>query len=101
MQPKMAYHLSPTKNRQNILKYGLLASKGDAALMGGTGGIFFDSVPTSDNGFDTWAVNLKGLNVEPDDTTDISNSPEWTGHSWWVVWGQDISPDRLKLIKNK
>lgn len=95
--PKVVYHGSSPENRQSILQHGLLASKSDAAQLGGHGVLFFDDKLDTQKGIDEWEVNVEGLDLEPDDTTDISNNPDWEGHTWWAYYG-DIPPERLKLI---
>jgi hypothetical protein len=88
------YHLSPSEKRLSILRLGLLARLSQAA----ENAVFFDSLPTFQPGFDTWQVDVRGLAIEPDDTTDFSGTPEFKGHEWWVLYGADVPPERLTLI---
>jgi GNAT superfamily N-acetyltransferase len=89
------YHSTDVSNRESVLEHGLtrrFAEAGD--------GIFFHTLLTPESRYtDTWEADLTGYNVEPDETTDISDNPEYEGDSWWVVWGQDIPPERLKLVQ--
>ena len=102
-QPKAAsstkyYHSTDVSNRKSILKSGLLASKSDAAGLGGFGGVFFHTKLTPESRYtDTWEADLTGYDIEPDETTDISGNPEYDGDSWWVVY-KDVPPERLKLV---
>ncbi len=89
------YHSTDVSNRESILKHGLSPSFADAG-----DGIFFHTKLTKESRYtDTWCVDLTGFEIEPDDTTDISDNPEYEGDSWWVVWGKTIPPDRLTLVQ--
>ena len=104
--PAVMYHNSPPENRESILREGLRHSYSEAAgaaedagddpAMGR--GIFLDTVPSRSGNIDTWRVDVSGLELERDDTTDISGTPEYDGHEWWVTYGDDIPPSRLKLM---
>ena len=108
MKPEIVmYHNAPTEARESIREKGLLVFMSDAAQAArernepekGLGGIFFDTVPTTAGRFDTWQVDVSGLDIEPDETTDISGiGGEWEGHEWWVLWGENVLPNRLKLF---
>jgi RNA:NAD 2'-phosphotransferase (TPT1/KptA family)/8-oxo-dGTP pyrophosphatase MutT (NUDIX family)/ribosomal protein L32 len=88
------YHYAGTENRASIQKHGLLGSKSSAI----ENAVFLDSKLTKEGKYtDTWEVNVKGLELEPDWTTDISDRDEWEGHTWWIFYG-DIPSNRLKLV---
>ena len=85
------YHHAPKSERASIQRHGLLRSKSPAH------GIFFASKATDQVrwGIDTWKVDVRGLQLERDTTTD----PEDAADTWWVTYDEDISPDRLTLIR--
>lgn len=105
--PPILYHSAPKSERESILRHGLLRSKsetdqlaieqGEDLSAGPYGGIFFSTKPSDSSRefFDTWAVDVRGLHIEPDLTTDWpeDNDP------WWVSWDADIPPSRLRLIE--
>jgi hypothetical protein len=104
--PTMLYHSAPTSDRDSIRKEGLLRSKSHAHRQamaigftpeeGPFGGIFFASKPTNQtaHGIDTWAVNVQGLHLQSDDTTDSDDAED----TWWVTYDEDVMPDRLTLL---
>lgn len=58
-----------------------------------TQGIYFtDNREDIDERFDMWEVDVRGLKLHPDETTDW---PE--GHVWWVTY-DEVGPERLRLI---
>jgi len=91
--PLYMYHVASPENRISIEKNGLLSSKSYFYDEddGGHGGIFFHSKYVSQYGMDTWKVDVMGLPIENDETTD-------TSEEWYVLWNQDVTPDRLELI---
>ena len=90
------YHDSDVMNRESIMKHGLSTEFALAAH----DGIFFHTKLTQESRYtDVWEADLTGYDVEPDETTDIADNPEYEGDSWWVVW-QTIPPERLKLVKS-
>jgi 8-oxo-dGTP pyrophosphatase MutT (NUDIX family)/RNA:NAD 2'-phosphotransferase (TPT1/KptA family)/GNAT superfamily N-acetyltransferase len=92
--PDVMYHYAGTENRASIQEHGLLGSKSSAI----ENAVFLDSKLTQEGKYtDTWEVNVKGLELESDWTTDISDRDEWEGHTWWIFYG-DIPPQRLKLV---
>ncbi len=103
-QPSVLYHVAPTSERQSVMQHGLLRSKSYAHALAADmgiatsddpiGGIFFASKPIHQRNFDLWEVDVRGLHLEPDDTTD----PEDPEDSWWVTYEDDIPPIRLRLI---
>lgn len=96
--PATMYHYTDAANRSSILKHGLLGSEARAI----ENGVFLDSKLTAKDSegkyTDAWAVDVRGLDVEPDWTTDIADNPEYEGHTWWVFYG-DIPPSRLRLVR--
>jgi len=81
------------------LAHGLDAQYSDAALTAGAdyvggGGLFLSSTPSS-SGIDVWAVNVEGLALERDQTTDHDH----LGEQWWVSYELDVIPvERLRLL---
>lgn len=103
--PTILYHASNAADRESIMRDGLLRSRSEAhqtAMDGGFsedegpfGGIFFSSkIEQRKHGIDTWQVDVRGLHIQPDDTTD----PEDPDDTWWVTYDEDVSPERLKLM---
>jgi RNA:NAD 2'-phosphotransferase (TPT1/KptA family)/8-oxo-dGTP pyrophosphatase MutT (NUDIX family) len=93
--PDVMYHYAGTENRASIQKHGLLGSKSSAI----ENAVFLDSKLTEEGRYtDTWEVNVKGLELDPDWTTDITDRDEWEGHTWWIFYG-DIPLNRLKLVR--
>lgn len=91
----LLYHSAPTEYRDSVLRHGLLASKSsayDPSDENLTGAIYFASKPVRQPGFDLWQVNVSGLNIEEDYDQPDETDP------WFVIYGQDIPPDRLKLV---
>ena len=103
--PVLLYHVANTEDRQSIMQHGLLRSKSwahMAAMERGDGittdenplgGIFFASKPSYQRAFDLWEVDVRGLYIEPDATTD----PEYPEDTWWVTY-EEITPQRLTLL---
>jgi len=90
--PEILYHFSNPMNRDSILRHGLLRSNSRAM----ENAIFFtDTVnPTEIGNSDVWAVNVKGLNLESDWTTEPFDK-----ETWYVCFEKDVEPNRIKLIK--
>lgn len=99
--PSVLYHHSHPNNRQSILQHGLLkkydanADPNDSML----GGIFFSNKPDFTTRSDVWEVDVRGLPVEEDPTTQVP--PESSADEAWYVVYQDIPPNRIKLITRK
>ncbi len=97
----LLYHSAPPEYRKRIMKLGLqhpyqmkklrntdhIGAEIDAA------GIYFTDTKPDDPRYDTWAVDVRGLTLEPDETTDWPY-PE----TWWFTYDQ-VGPERLKLIQ--
>ncbi len=95
----LLYHSTSREKRASIQQNGLLSEKSYSAESGGIGSVFFDSLPGSPNEtIDIWEVDVTGLSLEPDDTTAVPDDPEWSGHTWWALYAQDVSPERLRLL---
>ena len=109
--PTVLYHSAPSSARHSIRRHGLLRSKSETHQLaieqgetdGPYGGIFFASKPIEKDspGADLWQVDVRGLHLVPDDTTD---SP-WeaggdTDDTWWVTYTEDVPPSRLKLMRS-
>lgn len=79
------YHQTPRDHRESIQATGLDVER--------SGGVYLAREPAPDrhNGVvvDTWRVDTKGLNVQPD--------PEWP--EGWAVLRESIPPDRLTLVR--
>lgn len=96
------YHATARENRDSILCRGLDARFSDAAQTAGDdycggGGIFFNSVPSDGGeGIDVWAVDVRGIPLERDQTT----AHDHTGEEWWVCYDLEvIEPTRLALVQ--
>ena len=89
--PATLYHFSDPANRESILSNGLLLSKSQAL----EGAIFLtDTVnPKEYGGSDVWSVNVDGLELEPDWTTESFDNEEW-----FVIF-DNVEPTRLTLLK--
>jgi hypothetical protein len=96
------YHAAPATCRASILSQGLVTSLPEADRQAFdleesahiTGGIFFSSKrPTESEFIDVWEVDVSGLDLYVDDTTE----PLEPDDSYWVVY-TDIPPSRLKLL---
>lgn len=103
--PATLYHVSPIGNRESIIDHGLLLSKSEASAVSRemgeeveAGGIFFTNTLTHERPhmFDVWEVDVRGLELERDETTDHDH----LGEQWWVCY-EDISPDRLNLLSDR
>lgn len=81
---KSMYHLSDPKNRESILKNGLLTDLSAIFLS--------DTLSESDktSSFDVWIVDVEGLIIEPDFTgdPDIGN---------WFICFDNIEKIRIKI----
>lgn len=95
------YHMSSPDNRASIRKHGLLASKSEAAQLAaeygeeGGNGIYFSNIPSDEGRCDIWKVNVDGLHLERDETTDHDH----LGEEWWVTYSDDVvEPWRLTLV---
>jgi len=95
--PNILYHNSSPKNRQSILTNGLRVKYGSEA--GGHAGIFFSNKPDFTTRSDAWQVNVQGLDIEEDSTTQVP--PEYPEDEKWYACYQDIPPDRIKLLPKK
>lgn len=98
--PAILYHQAPPAARERIAKLGLQHPRdipGDLGIEMSndeTVGIFFTDNPENGPRSDLWEVDVRGLHLVPDDTTDW---PE--GHTWWVTYQDEVGPERLKLIQ--
>jgi GNAT superfamily N-acetyltransferase/RNA:NAD 2'-phosphotransferase (TPT1/KptA family) len=96
--PNKLYHQAPVSARENIKANGLIQPVDDD----GEGGIYFSSYPPIGTQGDVWEVDVRGLKIEPDDTTPFFNTDkdiEAFGAPWWVYWNQgNIPPSRLNLM---
>lgn len=97
--PTTLYHQSPPKMRERIGQVGLqhpcdIPDELDVPMSNEeTIGIYFTNNSNDvDRKYDMWAVDVLGLVLHPDETTDW---PE--GHIWWVTYDQ-VGPERLTLI---
>lgn len=94
MATKTFYHQSDIKNRESIFEHGLstkfslLHEDGDD-LSGLT--FLTDVMPEPSSSFDIWEVNVDGLRLERDDTTD---PPE--GENWYCTGS--IPRERISLL---
>ena len=94
--PDVMYHGTDSANRESIQTKGLLLAKSEAAQLGGDGAIFLSENKYShhpESGIDEWAVDIRGLELFADDTTD----PEDETDTWWQCF-ENIPPQRLKLV---
>lgn len=84
------YHLSDTKNRESILKNGLLT---DFDLTGFSAIYLSDTLSYKDksSSFDIWMVNVEGVILEPDFTGDPDIG------SWFICF-DNIEKYRIKLM---
>lgn len=99
--PGRLFHSSPPENRSSISSEGLILGHSDAAVLSRemgdpdwmiAGAIFLTSSPEDIDAVDVWEVDVLGLALEPDDTTECPHE----GVSWWQV-RQPICPSRLTL----
>jgi hypothetical protein len=90
--PDILYHAADPANRNSIQQQGLLLRYSVAFQYDdeGGGGIFLTDTPPRES--DVWEVDARGLNIEPDDTTE-----PFEGETWWVCF-EDIPPSRLRLL---
>jgi len=95
------FHSSPPESRTSIGLVGLVLYLSDAAQIAkemgepdwmSAGAIFLTSSPEDIDAVDVWEVDVSGLALEPDDTTECPHE----GVSWWQV-RQPICPSRLTL----
>lgn len=95
--PNILYHHSPVENRESILKHGLLTMYG--ARRGGHEAIFLTDKPKFGGQVtDVWEVNVRGLPVQEDITTDLDYEEiEKVYGNWYAIY-EDIPPERLRLI---
>ncbi len=96
--PEVLYHSIDPYYREEILENGLKPENYTRK------GVYLATNPSEDEfkepeNFDQWEVNVKGLNVEPDEGGYQHRDEAW-GTPWYVVH-QDISPDRLRLLKKE
>lgn len=101
--PTTLYHIAPVVMRDSISQEGLVhpmdlhQSWHETGLVGsdaGAVGIYFTDIPDASPEFDCWEVDVRGLQLEPDQTTDV---PE--GQNWFVTYrDRKVDPSRLKLI---
>lgn len=99
VSPTVLYHQAPANMRERIAQLGLQHPYDIPSDLGvemsndETSGIYFtDNRGDIDKRFDMWEVDVSGLKLHPDDTTDW---PE--GHVWWVTY-DEVGPERLRLI---
>jgi len=110
-RPTVMYHATSPSHRESILRHGLQRRFSETAQVAKgevdwelAGGIFF-STKTKDEkanqGCDVWEVDVRGLSLEPDDTTDVPYPEDGgiEGDEWWVTYNEDVPPSRLKLFK--
>lgn len=98
------YHNSSVKNREAIFQHGLQRANSETAELARemgeadwqmAGGIFFTDTCKPEPGIDVWEVDISGLPLETDETTDHGHLDE----HWFVDWESDvIPPSRLNLL---
>jgi len=82
------YHHSPSTNRASIKRLGLRL---DRSQIEGQA-ISLTSISTFTKGFDTWAVDVRCMELEED-----FQQPEDPNETWYLAY-QDIAPSRLRLL---
>lgn len=90
------YHATSRDNRASILANGLIRPVIEESRSAHyRGGIFFSTMPSDDSRetIDVWSVNVAGVKLERDTTTEHDDSDPWM-----VAWFQDIEPWRLQLL---
>jgi len=108
--PSTLYHYSPRENRESIMQHGLMRSSSETAQIAKemgepnwheAGGIFFSDTyekPENPEAIDLWEVDVRGLNLERDETTDHDH----LGEKWYVDWeSESIAPERLNLLSDR
>jgi hypothetical protein len=100
--PDFLYHHTTISNRDGILRDGLLQSMSDAARLatemgmeGGSGIYFCEMRPEDDPRCDVWKVDVRGLVLAPDETTDPSDPDD----VWWVHHAADVPAWRMELLE--
>ena len=87
---RFLYHNTSKMNRESIRESGLLTQKDEM----GTSGIYLtDRLAMTGRYYDTWKVNVTGLDLQKDPTTE-----PWREGELWYVCYSDIPPKRLTLI---
>lgn len=99
VQPTVLYHQAPVAQRNRIAEIGLQHPYEIPQELGvemsndETQGIYFtDNAEDIDPRYDMWAVDVRGLALHPDETTDWPD-----GHEWSVTYDQ-VGPERLRLV---
>lgn len=97
--PSTLYHQSPSNMRERIAQLGLQHPYNIPSDLGvemsndETQGIYFTyNREDVDKRFDMWEVDVRGLTLHPDETTDWPD-----GHTWWVTY-DEVGPERLQLV---
>jgi len=110
-RPTVMYHATSPANRESILSHGLQRRFSETAQVAKgeedweqAGGIFFSTKTKQgepNEGCDVWAVDVSGLSLERDDTTDVPYPEDGgiEGDEWWVTYNEDVPPGRLRLFK--
>lgn len=100
--PDFLFHHTLSSNRDNILHDGLLQPLSEAAqtaasmgMEGGSGIFFCEKRPKDDPRVDIWRVDVRGLELFPDDTTEPTDSND----TWWVFHSGDIGPERMEFLQ--
>lgn len=88
------YHESPSENRESILQYGLHQRFSELYEEGEDhSGMTFlsDVMPEYSRNFDVWEVDVSGLELWEDSTTE-----PFPGHNWYCTGS--VPPERIKLV---
>jgi len=85
--PSVMYHYTASENRARIRRRGLVPGR--------AGGVYMATKLDPNHGTgDIWEVDVSGLRLDPDHTTD----PPDPDDTWWVFWNI-VKPARLRLIR--
>ena len=87
-EPLVVYHYSPHANSASIAKRGLVGS--DATSPGGDRAVFVSDTYKPQPGMVAYAIDARGLDLQPDDTTEAPG-----GERWFAAYG-DIGPEQIK-----
>ena len=89
--PAVLYHHSPDCNASSIGEHGI---RGSQTVEGNVPSVFFSDTPRFEPGTVVVAVDVKGLEIEADWTTD---PPE--GECWYVHYG-DVPVHRITVLSS-